>query len=346
MRTNLKIEIESYLDIVAPAIKAFWLSGKETFWDTKTLQAHADYIYIRTLLGDTNWFVAEAVSKYSDFLKQAPFAGKVGADQPMLPHLSAYLLASLNLLAYAGADVRHEVLGSIKLDLNKLIDAKTHLPIWPAKWSHHSWRVSHWIGGVPSILLNFARHDPKHQISEQQVLKTLEACDRYILHSRTGLMKAYRSELTQMLFRLAYRLRHSPEYGDIGGLAHIHWINHSIDRRYIAADKLIDRCMLHLRAQKFLEKVPYCLDFDYVQLLRTALDQYPEKRSNAIRLRITKFRFDLIDFLQHIPVSGYSFHKLPGALAALHEASLLLGENDICELDVAPLDIIKMAYWL
>lgn len=346
INTDLKLNIESYLDVVAPEVKAFWLSGKETSWDAKTLQDHADYIYTKSLLGDTNWFVTEAVSKYAEVIKRAPLAGKAGVDQPILPHLTAYLLSSLNLLAHAGADVRAEVLGSINLDLSQLVDVKTQLPIWPAKWSHHTWRVSHWIGGIPSILLTFARHDPKKQVSEKLVIQILEACDRNVLQASTGLMKAYRSELIQQLFRLAYRIRHNPDHGDIGGLVHIHWINHATKRHYVAADKLIERCMLHLQTQPFLEKVPYCLDFDYVQLLRTALEQRPEQRSNLIISRITRFRVDLINFLEHIPFESYSLHKLPGALATLHEASLLLEQNYIEELDVAPLDIINTAYWL
>ncbi|MGP9801290.1 hypothetical protein [Rheinheimera sp. NSM] len=342
----MKIKIEAYLDVVAPAVKAFWLTGKETEWNAKSLQDHADYIYTRTLLGDSDWFVPEAVTKYAEVIKSAPLAGKDGVEQAMLPHLTAYLLASLNLLAHAGADVRADVLGSITLDLSKLVDAKTQLPIWPAKWSHHTWRVSHWIGGIPSILLTFARHDPKMQVSEQQVLQVLEACDRHILQAHTGLMKAYRSELLQQLFRLAYRLRHNPEHGDIGGLVHVHWINHATDRCYIAADKLIDRCKSDLTAEPFLEKVPYCLDFDYIQLMRTALEQKPQKCSDSINQRISKFNVDLVNFLDAIPAEGYSLHKLPGALATLHETSLLLKQAQVPGLNIPPKDIIKLAYWL
>ncbi|GAA0670985.1 hypothetical protein [Rheinheimera tangshanensis] len=342
----MKLKIEAFLDLVAPAVKTFWLTGKETPWNAKLLQDHADYIYTRVLLGDSGWYIPEAVTKYKEVIKNAPLAGKEGVNQPLLPHLTAYVLASLNLLAYAGADVRAEVLSSIKLDLNKLVDAKTQLPIWPEKWSHHTWRVSHWIGGIPSILMTFSRHDPKKQVSELQVLEILEACDKHILQSNTGLMRAYRSELLQQLFRLAYRLRHSPEHGDIGGLVHIHWVNHVAGRPYIAADKLIERCETDLDVDRFLEKMPYCLDFDYIQLIRTALEQRPKKRSDNINQRVSKFNLDLVAFFYAIPDEGYSLHKLPGALATLHETSLLLGMDKVSELDIPPLDIIKQAYWL
>jgi hypothetical protein len=337
--------IELYLSNQAGDIKTFWLTGKELDWDVKTLQDHADYIYIRTLLGDTNWYCTSAVEKYADFISSLPLAGRADCSDRLLPHLTAYLLASLNLLALQGADYRAKVLGSIKLDLNVLIDQQTFLPKWPAKWSHHTWRVSHWIGGIPSILLNFARHDPNKQVDEQLVYKVLEACDKNILQPKSGLMKAYNSEFLQQLFRLLYRLRHNPEHGDIGGLVHIHWINHVMGRPYVASDQLVTTCMKHMRAKPFFEKVPYCLDFDYVQLVRTALEQKPSSNNDVIKKRILEFRQDLTSFFTAIPYDGYSLHKLPGALATLHEACLLL-KSDIPDLKIQPIDIIKQAYWL
>lgn len=342
----MKAEVEAYLDNFAPEIKTFWLGGECFTWDVKTLQDHADYIYIRTLLGDTDWFTSESVKKYAEVIKELPLYGKKDADDTLLPHLTAYLLASLNLLAYAGVDVRKDVLGSITLDLGKFIDSKMQLPIWPKKWSHHTWRVSHWIGGVPSILLTFSRYDPKKQVPEQLVIQVLEACDYHILSDHNGLMKAYRSEFLQKLFRMAYRLRHNPEHGDIGGLVHVHWINHVTNRPYIAADKLIDRCMKDLQVGTFLEKMPYCLDFDYIQLLRTALEQKHYKYSNSIEKYIENFRKDLLLFLSNLPKEGYSLHKLPGALATLHETSLLLKETQVKGLDIPPIDIVKLAHWL
>ncbi|NRQ42158.1 hypothetical protein HRH59_06200 [Rheinheimera sp. YQF-2] len=126
MNKDLKLKIKSYPNVVATAIKSCWLFGNETVWDTKALQDNADYIYTRKLLGDTGWFVAEAVSKYIYVIKQMSLAVKARVEQPMLPHLNAYLLGSLNFLAHADTDLRAEVLGSIKLDLSKLNDAKAY----------------------------------------------------------------------------------------------------------------------------------------------------------------------------------------------------------------------------
>ncbi|MBN7820220.1 hypothetical protein [Bowmanella yangjiangensis] len=341
----MRDSIESYLNNHASLIKSFWSTGNSEVLDCGTLQDHADYIYVRALLGDKDWYCESALDKYAAVLIDSAFAGRVGCQEHLLPHISAYALASLNLLALAGADVRGRVLGKVRLDLDLLIDRQTYLPKWPAKWSHHTWRVSHWIGGIPSILLTFARHDPNRQIDEALVCKVLEACDKAILQPNTGLMKAYKSELLQQCFRVLYRLRHNPEHGDIGGLVHIHWINHVLGRNYIAADKLIDRCMEHMQDGPFLESVPYCLDFDYMQLIRTALEQRPEKESNAITSRVEIFRRDLVSFLGNIPTEGYSLHKLPGALATYHEANLILN-REAEELNIKSVDIIKMAYWL
>lgn len=341
----MKNAIESYLDHNASKLKSFWMTGNSEVLESGTLQDHADYIYIRTLLGDKNWFCSAAVNKYAQVLSESPITGRIGVDEHFLPHLSAYVLGSLNLLADAGADVRNQVLSGINLDLDLLIDSNTYLPKWPSKWSHHTWRVSHWIGGIPSILLSFSKHDPKQQVDGKLVSKVLEACDKHILQEKTGLMKAYQSEFLQQVFRLVYRLRHNPEHGDIGGLVHIHWINHVLERPYIAVENLLDISMQHMKVKPFFEKVPYCLDFDYVQLVRTALEQTPSSNNNEIKERITEFKHDLIAFLNEIPKEGYSLHKLPGALATLHETCLIL-KSEIPFLNIEPLDIIKKAYWL
>lgn len=345
LKDSVKNCVNDYLKRNFSDVVEFWEEGKIKGLSDVSLQDHADFIYIKTLLGERDWINDLAVEQYTTLLNSAALSGRVGFQEHLLPHLSAYLLASLNLLASAGVDIRDKVLEGVVLDVNMLIDENTHLPKWPAKWSHHTWRVSHWIGGIPSILLSFARHDPKKQVDVALVHKVLEACDKHIVQDATGLMKAYRSEFLQQCFRLLYRLRHNPEHGDIGGLVHIHWVNYVLDRPYKAADSLIDTCMRHMQVKPFFEDVPYCLDFDYVQLLRTALEQKPEKVNSAIVSRVKEFRDDLVTFLTSLPESGYSLHKLPGALATLQETHLILNRYDVQAID-EPIDIIKLAYWL
>lgn len=342
----MKESINKYLEVSVPDINEFWLGGAETTWDYAKLQKHVDFIYIKVLIGETQYLDKKAVDKYSDVIKRLPLTGRSNSDNSMLPHLSAYVLASTNLLDDAGFDVRDNVLSSIDLDVNSLIDTDTYLPKWPSKWTHHTWRVSHWIGGIPSILLTFSQHDPKKQVPMDLVEKVLNACDSHIIDPVTGLMKAYKSEFIQRIFRFVYQLRHNPNHGDIGGLAHIHWLNHVLSRRYQATDALIDRCIKDLDSYPFLERVPYCLDFDYVQLLRTSLEQAPHKKNPFILNRISDFNRDVSGFLKNIKSENYTLHKLPGALATLHETNIILERDYVEGLDLPPVDIIKKANWL
>lgn len=345
-KENVVDALEDYLSINASDIQQFWLTGKETHWNPKVLQDHADYIYIRYLMGSENWFIPKAAEIYAEVISEQPLAGRKGAESCLLPHLTAYLLASLNILAELGTDLRSKVFQNIQLDLSKLIDMTTMLPIWPTKWSHHTWRVSHWIGGIPSILLSFAHYDEKKEITEDFVRSVLSSCDKFIINKHNGLLRAYKSEFLQKIFRFAYRLRHSPEHGDIGGLVHIHWLNHVLNRSYIANENLVAVCMEHLEHKPFLESVPYCLDFDYIQLVRTALRQYSVEVPEPVKRRMVELYDDLIKFFHSLPKDGYTLHKLPGALATLHEVALLLERSYIPEINVEPIDIIKKAYWL
>lgn len=341
----MKSAIETYLDHNANKIKLFWKTGNSEVLESGALQDHADYIYIRTLLGDDNWLCNSAVDKYANVISKSPISGRVGVNEHFLPHLSAYLLGSLNLLADAGFDVRGKVLSAMQLDLNLLIDIETFLPKWPKKWSHHTWRVSHWIGGIPSILLAFAKHGNEHQVNIELVTKVLCACDRHLIQEKTGLMKAYKSEALQRVFRLLYRLRHNPDHGDIGGLVHIHWINYVNERPYVAVDNLLDIGMEHMEKRPFFEKAPYCLDFDYVQLIRTSLEQTQHSNDHRIKVRMAELQQDLVAFFNSIPLEGYSLHKLPGALATLHEACLIL-DSKVPSFGTKPIDIIQKANWL
>jgi hypothetical protein len=337
---------EEFLRGAAPEVELFWAGDGDAAWGASHLLPHADYIYSRALLGTASRVSPTAAQRFAATLADSPIAGRCGCDKSLSPHLSAYLLGALNLLAAAGHDYRAMVLGAIEIDVDRLVDSRTTLPRWPPKWSHHVWRVSHWIGGIPAILLSFARHGSRSVISESFVRSVLEACDRSLLADDTGLMRPYRSNLLQGLFRAAYRLRHDPVLADIGGLAHIHWVNHAVGRPYKAAPFIIERCFNDMKPRPFLEKVPYCLDFDYVQLLRTAIEQCPEMRSEAIVERVRAYAEDVGKFLTAIPGRDYALHKLPGALATLHEATFVLKLETVPGVGCPPVDVIKAAYWL
>lgn len=343
---SMQAKVCTWLARAAPHIDAFWRDGGKVTWGTGGFFANADYIYAHVLLGKASELSEDAARRFAEAVGDAPLAGRAGCKDPLLPHLSAYVLGALNLLALEGHDYRALALGPINLDVASLIAGDTRLPRWPRIWSHHVWRVGHWIGGIPAILLSFARHDPKQTISEGLVVSVLEACDRHILVNGTGLMQPYRNHILQSLFRTAYRFRHDPLLADIGGLVHLHWINYATGRPYKAVSALIERCMADLQRRPFLEVMPYCLDFDYIQLLRTSLEQTPEHGTDAVVARAAEYAGDLVRFLSAIPASGYSLHQIPGALAALHEAALIAGTKSVPGIGCPPVDVIKKAYWL
>ncbi len=337
--------IEHYLRVTQPELLSFW-NGETPIRDLPKIpiQDYVDYIYVKFLMGSDNWCTEKSVREYAEFVATLPLYGTIDHKRSLLPHLTAYLLGSINLLALKGFDYRDMVYGKLKFNLDYCVNPVTNLPNWPLKWSHHTWRVSHWIGGIPSILINVAKNKKNAEWDENLAIRVLESCDEKLIDSNTGLLKAHKSEFIQAIFRFFYRLRHNPEHGDIGGLVHLHWINYVVGRKYKASKQLLLRSVAHIKDITFLEKTPYCLDFDYVQLIRTILDQNSEERTEEIILRMRQYEHSVGHFLGDIPLSGYSLHKLPGALATWHEARLCQAQDEPDK--IKPIDIIKCAYWL
>lgn len=328
----------------SPAGAAFWLEGRTG--ETVPLQDHADIVYSLYLLGEFERIHPAGARSYLDWLARVPLHGRPAGDVTMdIPnaHLTAYLLGAVRLLENAGQYRVSDALYS-GWSLPKLIDER-QLPIWPKAWTHHIWRVSHWIGGIPSILLHLARSGRDAGVSEALVLDVLAACDTHIVNSRTGLLKPYRSEFIQQLFRLAYRLRHDPDMGDVGGVVHLLWVNHAVDRPYVAPENLHKQAVSLLRKTPFLEAMPYCLDFDIVQLARTTQPNDATGRADLTG-RAEQMERDIVDFLTgNVPVE-YTLHKLPGALATMHECAFIADHTEVTALGAVPLDVIKEAFWI
>jgi hypothetical protein len=330
--------VMAFVKLKHPELHKFWLDGCEDFWGQSSLQDHADFVYLLCFLEELHLVNRKSVDFFCNELIKLPLAGTNSSAKSLLPHLTAYLLGALNLLEASGFECRETTLRSIKFELRLLINESDYLPLWPKMWSHHSWRVSHWIGGIPAIMLTVARHSPTSPFSEDVVLKVLESIDKNLIFSKSGLLRAYKSELIQHVFRLLYRLRHNPAHGDIGGLVHIHWVNYATGRNYINPKMLIDVCIEHLSCDGFLESYPYCLDFDYIQLVRTLIPQIADYRVTEINKVFESYRTNLEKFLENIPTEGYTIHKLVGAMATYDEIKLIYREKST--------DIINSAYWL
>jgi hypothetical protein len=317
--------------------------------DAISAQDAADIIYALVLIGRTDLLTADGAAAFGAHLRRWRLAGHLNAPgdrcQPASVHLTAYALGAAVLLRSAGHDISQELLAGERWRLDELFDGDLR-PRWPAQWSHHSWRVSHWIGGAPSILLSLTRLAPERCRAQgcPNLADVLAASDA-LVDGETGLLKTYRNRVLQSLFRAAYRLRHDPDVGDVGGVVHLHWINYATGRLpYKAASALFQRATTLLARTPFIERTPYCLDFDVIQIVRTASPS-PAALS-GLRSRARQLAEDISGFFETGLTHEYGLHRLPGALATQHECALVTGDRRVHGLETAPIDIIPAAGWI
>lgn len=306
--------------------------------------AACDLVYGRYLLGLAAFETSVGFRHFLTLLSDHRLAGATDDRGPSLSvHLTAYALASLALAGPshtldASAFVRRST-----WDSRRLIDPDSLMPRWPRRYSHHAWRVGHWVGGAPAILRLVRQLAPEIDQAMPATSRVLETCDS-LIDDRTGLLRTWRSPLLQSGFRHIYRLRHDPEVGAVGGIAHLHWINHAEGRTpYRAADPLFQRASILMQRRPFIERVPYCLDFDVLQIVRTAATA---PLADALRQRAGDYAQAIAAFLMIQTPQTYALHRLPGALAALHECALIQDETRVEALATPARDIILDAGWL
>lgn len=318
--------------------------------DDVSAQDANDVIYALWLIGRTELLTAKGVSAFAAHIGRWQLAGGVNSPtrngRTASVHLTAYILGTTALLRSAGHDVAAEVITAKEWRLHELFDDKLR-PRWPAEWSHHSWRVSHWIGGAPSILLSLSRLVPERcRVQGAPAVDEVLAASDALVDGETGLLKTYRSRLLQSLFRAAYRIRHDPTVGDVGGVVHLHWINYAAERLpYKAGDALFAQAAALLARTPFIERTPYCIDFDIIQIVRTASPS-PAALTGNLQARARRLAADIAAFFETGLTRDYRLHRLPGALAAQHECALITGDRTVAGLGTAPLDTIRAAGWI
>lgn len=332
------------------------IDGSPPAEEDMPLQDLNDLVYSLHFLG---WPVRpgrRSRSALLHYLSNFRLAGDLDGGDGRLPvsvHGTAYTLSTLTLLKTVGLDLFDEVLTPSSWRFDQLIDPQSQLPRWPAKWSHHNWRVSHWIGGSLSIMRELSRHmqDAYRDSDAPSIDQLLEASDR-LIDADSGVLKCYRSRLLQQVFRQAYRLRHDPTLGDVGGVVHVHWVNYAEGRSFKAGRRLFETASrLMLERRPFMESVPYCLDFDVVQILRTAMpvDLGTDERQ-ALNRRASDYASEVARYLDNHLGPDYALHKLPGALATIHECALIDRSISLADLgfseDIMPIDIMKETSWL
>jgi hypothetical protein len=313
------------------------------------LQDLADALYVLALSGALEEIAPDAPQRYAAVLGGARMPGAITGAAPGAPtlnvHGAAYALGALHLVRKVFANACAEALRPQDWNFAALVDPATLLPRWPWALSHHSWRASHWVGGTPSILASLRRLAPDAYSAHggPPIDAVLEAIDG-VIDPHTGFLKLYASRLLHGAFNAAYAVRHDPVAGEVGGIVHVHWVNHALGRKpYKAAGPLYEAALgLLQKNPRFMEDAPYCLDFDIVQIARTAEPGAPRP---PLAARAQRMSADLADFFAAPPPDDYTLHKLPGALATLHECALITGDS-VDGLDIAPIDIIAEAYWI
>ncbi|ATC33015.1 hypothetical protein CA606_12140 [Caulobacter vibrioides] len=341
----MKQHVLDYLERHHGALLAFWTTGGAC---EATVEEHCDLVYTLELTGEIGRIHPSAAANFAQLLSGYGLPGwkRRGEANQLNVHNCAYAFGTLNLLRPHHGDLYARVLEGRELMLDEIIDEQSATPRYPKWLGHHNWRVSHWIGGAPSILwsLGHSQYAPAAALKPlaERILAGADKC----LDRKTGLIKLYKVEALQKLFRLLYGVRHDPDLGDLGGVAHILWVNHAAGRSYIAPESLLAKSSELFRAHApFMEAVPYCLDFDVVQIVRTAAMQVGSVSPDDVR-RATGMMASIEGFFASRLNAEYRLHKLPGALATYHECAMLAEQGSIDGLRMKPVDIIRKAFWL
>ena len=344
----LQHSVMNYMEHHASDALAFWTDDRAPDDDIGVVSV-CDALYTLKLIGRMDLIVADAHERFVHLLSLYSLVGRIGTGTgPSLNvHETAYVLGVLNLLQTHGTPCHRDVLRTCGWRKQELLDTRTGRPRWPWYFVHHAWRIGHWIGGIPSIILSLWRLCP--DLAENNRLPppgAVLARSDALIDRNTGLLRPYRWHFLQLLFRALYKFRHDPDAGAIGGIAHLHWGNYAVGRvPYVGADALFDRTWQLLQRRPFMEAQPYCLDFDIVQIARTAIPK-GDVRGGELQERAAIYAEDLSAFYANNLDGNYALHKLPGGLAALHESAMTADLEDVPGLAMAPVDIAKEAYWI
>ncbi len=343
--TPFKTNVRKHLSQQHATLLAFWTGDGQR--PQASIENHCDMVYSLFLLGDLDDVSPSAVDAFCELAAKTRLPGWKTTEvleEGISVHNCAYLFGTLNLLGTRFPGLYAKVLAGRTFHLAELADPQTLRPVFSAKWAHHNWRVSHWIGGVPSILVSLEANVP-HLLPRTGLAASCRDAVDALMDPRTGLLRAYRSDLLQKMFRIAYGLRHAPDLGDMGGVAHVLWVDHVMRRRYMAVEAIrAEASRLLLGNSPFMEKVPYCLDFDIIQALRTAAEQ--STPATALERDRARALMRSIEAFFENPSEGYTLHKIPGALATHHECALLVETSNSPASGGEPLDVIKAANWL
>ena len=146
---NLHHNILSYLRRHAPEALDFWTVGGTAV--RPGLLAVCDTFYSLKLVGALEMLAPDAAPRFALLLGEYRLAGGIGHGRgaALNVHKTAYALGVLNFLAAHGRPAHQEALRDEGWRNAELLDDR-HRPRWPWYFTHHAWRVGHWIGGIPA----------------------------------------------------------------------------------------------------------------------------------------------------------------------------------------------------
>lgn len=282
----------------------------------------ADIIYIQYISG-ISILTNEDIFSHTNLItgsadKNGFFYSSISKKSHNKYHSTAYALATLELASgIVGSDL---VPSAILRKLAENIDFNQALPKnFNLIDKLHVWKASHTFGGLSSIFELLCKRGLKHQNLVLNYYKETVGKD--------GLWR-FANSLPQFIFDLLYKLRHDPKLALYGGAAHLYWHFDDIPARVdieMAAAQIISL----YSESAILEKVPYCLDYDVLFILRTFY-RHPNLSH--------KLKIEIDQIFDKVGRATYQFlindnhllwlHALPGLLATMQVACESQNFND------------------
>lgn len=281
----------------------------------------------------------KSVNNFFDCFYACSRWGAIGIDHAveLNAHQTAYCLGALRLLRKSFPVYFEKKNAPDDWDFSPYLDTYS-IPRYPLIYRFHAWRSSHWLGGGLSIMLNahLETGNPKYR---NQFHVTMNSIEHRVLDTR-GLIRHMNPKFLGWIFRYLYNFKHDSRCGEVGGVAHLTWIYHYEGKAYKECESLLNYTWAVLNDKSdYVEDVPYCLDFDFVQIIRTASEQLSESEKYVVRME--RYAKDVERYIVEMALDDdmFDLHKLPGALATYFECLALVDKT-------IKKDVIKEAAWL
>lgn len=252
-------------------------------------------------------------------------------------HSTAYGLASLCLISELTGD---------KIDtaplLTKVLSNLDVTRAMPENFSAvdklHVWRASHTFGGI-SAILEFAK--------AQGLIDSNSVLDSYIKSINKLGLWGFSNPVFQLAFDVLYSIKHNPTYAKYGGAAHLYWHMDTIPTT-VDKERAIKAILKFYRNKTILEKIPYCLDYDVLFMLRLLCKSGGVSTQLTDKVNEVFFNVgcSLVEYLTNKNADLW-VHAYPGALAAIEVCTFSSKFKSQLEAsDIKLKDVMEYTVWL